>query len=104
MAEKSFDYIVKLKKPYLFEGTEYTEIDLSGLDELTTDALCRAQAIIAAEGDQPMVPESNYRYCMLLASMVTGKPIEFFMRLPAKDGISVKGRIFSYFFSDADSE
>ncbi len=27
--------IVKFAKPYSFEGTEYTEVDLSGMDKLT---------------------------------------------------------------------
>ena len=28
-------YVLKPKKPYIFEGKEYPEIDLSGLERLT---------------------------------------------------------------------
>ena len=27
--------VIKFKKPYIFEGKSYTEIDLSGMDDLT---------------------------------------------------------------------
>ena len=34
-AEVNPKYIVKFKKPYRFEGRDYTEVDLSGLERLT---------------------------------------------------------------------
>ena len=33
--EEEESLVIKLKKPYKFEGKEYTEIDLSGLEDLS---------------------------------------------------------------------
>jgi len=92
------DLIVKLSRPYNFEGTEYTEIDLKGIEQLTTDDLAEAQSEM--EGTGSLVPELDYGYIMIVAAKATSLPIEFFKGLPAKDGITVKGEITSYFFTD----
>ena len=38
--------IVKFAKPYSFEGTEYTEVDLSGMDKLTIQDMIDIQAVV----------------------------------------------------------
>ena len=37
--ENVLSFIVKFARPHIFEGKEYTEIDLSGLDDLTAEDL-----------------------------------------------------------------
>ena len=32
--------ILKFKKPYVFEGKEYTEVDLSAMEDMTAEDLC----------------------------------------------------------------
>ena len=41
--------IVKFAKPYKFEGTEYTEVDLSGMDDLTIQDMIDIQKNLANE-------------------------------------------------------
>ena len=41
--------IVKFAKPYSFEGTEYTEVDLSGMDKLTIQDMIDIQKSLANE-------------------------------------------------------
>ena len=36
-------YLLKLNRPYVFEGKEYAEIDLAGLDKLTVQDAINAQ-------------------------------------------------------------
>ena len=36
-------YLLKLNHPYVFEGKEYAEIDLAGLDKLTVQDAINAQ-------------------------------------------------------------
>ena len=56
--------ILNFRRPYQFEGQEYTELDLSGL----------------------------------LAARVTGKPLEFFQRLPGRDAIALKSKIVGFLY------
>lgn len=37
-AEESL--VLKFRKPYKFEGQEYTEVDLSGMEDMTAGDLC----------------------------------------------------------------
>lgn len=46
--DKTMD-IIKLAKPYVFEGTEYGEIDLSGLDKLTVQDAIDAQLALTGQ-------------------------------------------------------
>ena len=32
--------VLKFRKPYKFEGQEYTEVDLSGMEDMTAGDLC----------------------------------------------------------------
>ena len=58
MAEGTFDTaaeerknVIRLKKPYSFEGVKYQEIDLSGLDQLTVKDAVDAQRQLFGEGE-----------------------------------------------------
>lgn len=88
---------VKFTKPYTFEGEEYTEIDLSGCDELTGNDAAKAEKIMLAKGDTNMFPEMSSTYAFIIASLGTGKPVEFFTGLPLKDSTKVKNRVRNCF-------
>ena len=45
--------VIDLGKPYKFEGTEYTSIDLSGLDKLTVKDAIDAQRQLSTSGRWP---------------------------------------------------
>lgn len=91
--------IIKLKKPYLFEKKEYTEIDLSGLEELT------AADMIALENQYDrkspginVMPEVKVGYAVMMAARAAKLPVEFFNNLPPKDAMKVKNRVMGFLF------
>ena len=91
--------IIALDKPFTFEDKQYTEINLTGLDDMTTEDMCVAHNMYLRNGANPVgVPEFDPVYACIVAHLVTGLPIEFFKALPAKDGRSVKNVVTSYFF------
>ncbi|MGO4890289.1 phage tail assembly protein [Anaerobacillus sp. MEB173] len=90
------EYKVFFKKPYRFENEDYKEIDLSGLEDLTTNELISADKQFNASGQMALMNEMTTGYSCILASKVTGKPIEFFEKLPASEGLKVKNVVMSF--------
>ena len=91
--------IVKFNKPYNFEGNKYTEVDLSGLDNLKATDLIEADKIFVVSGQVAAVKEMNVGYACILAAKVSSKPIEFYQGLPARDAIKVKNMVTSFLFA-----
>lgn len=91
--------ILKFKKPYKFEGKEYTEIDLSGLEDLSAADMIAVNKYMdrTATGIQVM-PEVSLEYACVLASKATKMPIEFFTGLPPKQAIKIKNRVMGFLF------
>ncbi|WP_445506767.1 hypothetical protein [Niallia sp. 03190] len=96
VAQENNEGLVKFANPYVFEGKTYNEIDLSGIDGLTTEDVMNAEDMLAKSGTMAMVPEMNFTYLVIIASKVTGQPQEFFKYLPAKDGIKVKRKVLAF--------
>lgn len=96
------NYIVKFAKPVKFEGKEYTQIDLSGLDDLSTRDICELQKRHAALGIVAPVIEMDCTYAQLVAAKVTNLPVEFFYSLPAREGGKVKQAVQQYFLNPDD--
>lgn len=92
--------ILKFRKPYKFEGVEYTEVDLSGLEDVTAGTLENIGKILSKKspGLNPATIEMEMGYCELLAARVTGKPLEFFQRLPGRDAIALKSKIVGFLY------
>lgn len=93
------DKIVKLSREYTFEGKKYTELDLSGLDDLTVNDLTEAQRYMSKKNEYSVMPETNLNYCLFLAGLATQLPIEFYLQLKAKDAVAVRTKISTTFFS-----
>lgn len=76
--------VVPLKRPYTFEGKEYTEIDLSGLDRLTIQDAIEIQLRLfgARETAAVVLCETTTAFAREIAAKATGLPIEFFKLLP----------------------
>ena len=91
--------IIKLKKPYKFEGKEYTEIDLSGLEDLSAADMIAVNKYMdrTATGIQVM-PEVSLEYACVFARKATKLPVEFFTNLPPKQAIKVKNRVMGFLF------
>lgn len=95
-------YVIQLSKPYIFNtgeiAKEYKEIDLSGLEKLSTDALLQAERAWNMKGNASNQMETNYAYCLEVAALAMGQPVEFFSGLPMRDGIVVKSVVQKHFF------
>lgn len=76
--------VITLKKPYVFEKQEYSEIDLSGLDKLTIqDAIdIQGQLFSAGEEASATLCETTTAFAREIAARATGLPIEFFKLAP----------------------
>ena len=90
--------ILKFRKPYKFEGVEYTEVDLSGMEDMTTADLCAVGKIMAKQGMVTPMPEVTVDYAMYMAARASGKPVEFFKGLPPKEGIALKNMVTGFLY------
>jgi hypothetical protein len=92
--------LLKFNRPYLFEGAEYTEVDLSGLEDITASDMIRAQRTMTGSGNVEMIPEMTIQYACIIGAEVSGKPIEFFNSLPAKEAIKLKNMVTGFFYDE----
>lgn len=92
--------LVKLGKPYKFEGNTYTEIDLAGMDSLTAMDMIAAEKHLNRSGVFSPLPEMTTEYVQFMASRATGYPIEFFKGLPPRDAVKLKNRVTSFFYGE----
>lgn len=76
--------VIDLGKPYNFEGTEYTTIDLSGLDKLTVKDAIDAQKQLFGEREMAaaMLSETTTAFARVIAAKATELPIELFKLMP----------------------
>jgi len=93
-------YLVKFNKPYEFEGQEYNDLDLSKLEEITSQDLIDANRMYLTQTSMPAISEADIYFTLLIASSVTGKPLNFFEKLPAREGMKVKRIVSDFLFLD----
>lgn len=91
---------VKLNKTYDFEGEKVSEIDFSGLENVTAKTMIKANKVLTAEGDVQILPESSLHYALIIASECTAYPIEFYERLKPADAMKVKNTVTSFFYGN----
>lgn len=91
--------IVKFKKPFCFEGKEYTELDLSGMEDLTgADMIAVNKIIQRTSAGIDVMPEVSVEYAFHFAARAAKLPVEFFTSLPPKETIKVKNRVMGFLF------
>ena len=73
---------VKFAKPYKFEGTEYDEVDLSGMDGMTIQDMIDIQKKLAGEIATLAAVEATTSFAQEVATKASGKPVEFFKLMP----------------------
>ena len=88
---------VKLRKTFSFEGKEYTDVDLSGLENLTGRDMEEIEKTLSRENLDTINAELTLHGTMLYAARATGKPIEFFHALPAVDCRRIKNTVINFF-------
>ncbi len=96
------DPIVKFSKTYEFEGARISEVDLSGLENLTAEDMFNAQQNLVVQNYVCVQQESDPKYCILIAAYATQLPSEFFNQLSIKDATKVKNRVSAYFFASEE--
>jgi hypothetical protein len=92
------EYLIQFKKTFIFEGREYTELDLSGLDGMTAKDLIDAERQFAAKGQVAAINEMNMGYICIVAAKASKLPVEFFEKLPANEAIKVKNTVTGFFY------
>lgn len=91
--------VIKFKKPFLFEKKEYTEIDLSVLDDLTASDMVAVNKIMQRTSTGiDVLPEVSVEYACNIAAKATKLPVEFFMQLPPREAMKVKTRVMGFLF------
>ena len=90
------DYVLHFTKPYTFEGKEYKEIDLSGMDKITLADMSAIENRIRTGSfgkNTNFMIELTLEYACHFAAKVTELPVEFFLGIPATDAMELKGII-----------
>lgn len=96
---EEMNMVVKFKKPYRFEGKEYTEIDLSGMDDLTgADMIAINKIMSRSSAGIDVMPEVSVEYAFYFAARAAKLPLEFFTNLPPKESMKVKNRVMGFLF------
>lgn len=91
--------IVKFNKPYRFEGKEYTELDLSGMEDMTgADMIAVNKIMQRTSAGIDVMPEVSVEYAFHFAARAAKLPVEFFTNLPPKESMKVKNRVMGFLF------
>lgn len=98
------NFKVKLSKTYEFEGSRISEVDLTGIENLTADDMIRAQQALTMQNHVAVQLESDPKYCMMIAAYASELPSEFFYKLSIKDATKVKNTVSAYFFASEPEE
>ncbi|MDE6455887.1 MAG: phage tail assembly protein [Dysosmobacter sp.] len=100
------ELVLKLSKPYPFEGETCTEIDLSGLETVTAGMLERVSKTILQQSPSlnPAMLESTMPFCIELVVRVTKRPYEFFRGLPVQDAMKLKALVANFLYSGDGEE
>ncbi len=86
-----------MSKAYNLDGEEIREVDLSGLEDLTTADGEYIDRVMAKMGYHPKDKFRDLTYTKHIAMRVTNLPIEFFNSLRWKDQQAISSRISVYF-------
>lgn len=95
---RKLSYIIELSQPYtMLDGQEIKEVDLSGLEDLTTADGEYVERVMAKLNHYPRNKFRDITYTKHIAMRVTNLPIEFFNALKWKDQEAITSRIAIYF-------
>lgn len=94
------DKIIELTRTYDFEGQKISQLDFSGLEDITAANMIKANRIATATGNSSILPEQDLYHTLLIGADVTGLPIEFFKQLRPRDAIKVKNMVTTFFYGE----
>ena len=87
--------VITFSRKYNYEGKEYGQVDLSGLEDMTA-----ANKILEKSGSFSFLPEMSLEYACIISARATKMPLEFFQRLHPRDAIKVKNKVTSFFYGE----
>ena len=102
--EDQEDLVLRFKKPYSFEGETFTEVDLSGLEDLSAADLCKVGKMVKKIDGVDPIAEMSLPYAIFMAARVTGKPLEFFQQLPAREAVKLKNLVVGFLYGEVGEE
>ena len=82
--------VMRLKKPYCFKGTTYTEFDFAPIADMNMMQEKAAENIMAMEGVIITENSFNYLYACAIAGMAMEQPKELFTGLPLSELLNLK--------------
>ena len=88
--------IFKLKRSFTFEGENYTELDMTALEDITGRQLYEAEKIYTKNGGSTVAMEYSLDFIFTLCNIVLNKPIEFFYAMSATDTYRLKYFVASF--------
>lgn len=90
--------VLVFNRPYMFEGTEYKEIDLSGIKKLTIMDAIQAQKMLFGQQEfaTAVLTETTTAFARSIAAKATGLPIEFFKLMPRGRNAEVVNAVQNY--------
>ena len=96
--KEAAENVIELSNSYVFEGKEYKEVDLRGLEELTVKDAVDAQTQLFNEREvaASVLTETTTAFARLIAAKATGLPVEFFKLAPRRISKRVTGTVQAY--------
>lgn len=94
------ELVIKYRKPYVFDGETFTELDLHGMEDLRGRDLTAIEKAFNKSGVSSFVPESTTTYAKIVATKVTGLPAEYFEDLPVWEVEKIKNAVTGFFYKD----
>ena len=100
LAVTDVNMVIKFNKPYMFGQKEYTQVDLSCMDELTAQDMITVNRLMARTSAAAIdvMPEVSLEYACNIAARAAKLPIEFFTHLPPREAMKVKNRVMVFLF------
>ena len=94
---------LKLSKTYDWEGRKISELDMSGLKDLTMADYEQVRKYLASKGITPpaMLAEADPTVTNAYAAVACKLPFEFFEQLNLPDGYAVKNKVMGFIYSGA---
>ena len=98
--------VLVFNRPYVFEGTEYKEVDLSGIRNLTIMDAIQAQKDLINQRElaAAILMETTTAFARIIAAKATGLPIEFFKLMPRGRNNELVKTVQSYFNVEQKTE
>lgn len=92
-------FIIPLSKPLSVNGTEYTELDLSGLEDLTIDEyskMLKQYEKLYGAGSSAM-PEYEMDFALMVVEKILHIPRSILQKVKAKDGAKIRHVVTRFF-------